>query len=445
VPQDSTDPAGDLVSAVLATGAGGDPISDVDAGAVEGIAVVALDTSNGTWQYSLNGGGSWTTFAPVSEDSARLLASDSSTKVRFVPNPGFNGTVDPGVSFRAWDQTAGSNGDTASTTLNGGTTPFSAAIETAAVTVTAAVSSCARAGSTLEIEIAPGGQLSIGRLGVNFQIGGAGITDPTCGGASVNNVDLVQVNGTSGNETLTIDQTNGQFAPGSSGEGDTAEIEFALDLGSGSDSLTVIGTPGNDVHTLGTAGLNPNSDGDSDWTLAGIELVSVDGGGGRDVISGAGGNGTGLAFPGPLNLGGGSDNDVLTGGAAADVELGGPGNDTFKETNVLGGGDSFVGGTGSDLLNYAARKTSVTVTLDGVANDGGAGENDNAGTDVENVTGGTKGDSITGNQTSGNTFKGGKGVDTLSAQDGISGNDTLVGAAGADTCIADPGDRKRKC
>jgi hypothetical protein len=50
---------GDLVSDIIATGAGGNPITDVDSGAVEGIAVTIVDNSNGTWEYSINGGVSY--------------------------------------------------------------------------------------------------------------------------------------------------------------------------------------------------------------------------------------------------------------------------------------------------------------------------------------------------------------------------------------------------
>ena len=37
-------------------------ITDVDAGAVEGIAITSLASGNGTWQFSTNGGGLWTSF-----------------------------------------------------------------------------------------------------------------------------------------------------------------------------------------------------------------------------------------------------------------------------------------------------------------------------------------------------------------------------------------------
>ena len=78
------------MSAIIAS-AGGDRITDVDAGAVEGIAVTAVDNSHGAWQYSTDNGTNWTSFGSPSETAARLLAADATTRVRFVPNLHFTG------------------------------------------------------------------------------------------------------------------------------------------------------------------------------------------------------------------------------------------------------------------------------------------------------------------------------------------------------------------
>ena len=67
--------------------------------------------------------------------TARLLAADANTYVRFVPNANWNGTVSNGLTFRAWDQTSGSAGNTADTTTNGGTSAFSTATASASITV----------------------------------------------------------------------------------------------------------------------------------------------------------------------------------------------------------------------------------------------------------------------------------------------------------------------
>jgi hypothetical protein len=45
--------------------------------------------------------------------------------------------IDPAITLRAWDRTSGSNGGTADTTTNGGTSAFSATSDTVALTVAA--------------------------------------------------------------------------------------------------------------------------------------------------------------------------------------------------------------------------------------------------------------------------------------------------------------------
>ncbi|NLF32487.1 MAG: tandem-95 repeat protein, partial [Planctomycetes bacterium] len=128
---------GMLVSDLIATGAGGDPISDVDAGAVEGIAVVGADDTNGTWEYSTDGGTTWTAFAPVAAGSAVLLATGANDRVRFVPDANYNGTAT--MTVRAWDRSdANTSGTTGvDTTTNGDGTAFSTATVTAQITVAA--------------------------------------------------------------------------------------------------------------------------------------------------------------------------------------------------------------------------------------------------------------------------------------------------------------------
>ena len=123
--------SGTLVTALLATGAGGNPIWDPDSGALEGVAITAADNANGTWQYSTNGGSTWTPVGSVSETSALLLAANSLTSIRFVPATNFSGDVPGGITLRAWDQTTGTAGGTADTTTNGGSTAFSSAWVTA--------------------------------------------------------------------------------------------------------------------------------------------------------------------------------------------------------------------------------------------------------------------------------------------------------------------------
>lgn len=135
IPEDVAIDNGTLIVDLLVTGAGGNPISDVDPGAVEGIAILATDTTNGDWEYSLDGGSSWQYMVSPSATAARLLAADALTRLRFVPGTDFNGTAE--ITFAAWDQTSGSNGGVGNATVNGGVTAFSIHYETARITVTA--------------------------------------------------------------------------------------------------------------------------------------------------------------------------------------------------------------------------------------------------------------------------------------------------------------------
>ncbi|MBD2502393.1 DUF4347 domain-containing protein [Anabaena azotica] len=123
---------GTLVSSLVSLG---NNVSDPNSGAVTGIAVTAAATSFGSWWYTTNNGVNWYQLGTVSSTSARLLAANASTRLYFQPNANFNGTINNAITFRAWDQTSGTNGGLASTTTNGGSTAFSTAIDTASITV----------------------------------------------------------------------------------------------------------------------------------------------------------------------------------------------------------------------------------------------------------------------------------------------------------------------
>ena len=128
------DSSGDLVSDIIAS-AGGDRITDVDVGAVEGIAVTAVDDTNGTWEYSTDGGSNWSAFGAVADNSATVLTATGNNRIRFVPNVDFTGVAY--MSFRAWDTTDGSVSGNAGVdaSINGGNTAFSTATEEARIQV----------------------------------------------------------------------------------------------------------------------------------------------------------------------------------------------------------------------------------------------------------------------------------------------------------------------
>jgi VCBS repeat-containing protein len=119
-----TGAVGSLVSSLV----GG--ISDVDTGAVKGIAITAFDSTNGKLFFSTNGGTTWTEATGISNTNALLLASDADNRIYFQPNASFSGTASSAVTFRAWDKTTGAEGDFVSTATNGGTSAFSSATDT---------------------------------------------------------------------------------------------------------------------------------------------------------------------------------------------------------------------------------------------------------------------------------------------------------------------------
>ena len=120
-------------------------ITDPDGGAVEAIAVTAVNNTNGVWQYSTNNGTSWNNFSATTggqanfESTSRLLdgtlSGASTHKIRFVPADNYDGTST--LTFRAWDKFTDTAGNTADASTNGGTSAFSTASDTASVTVNA--------------------------------------------------------------------------------------------------------------------------------------------------------------------------------------------------------------------------------------------------------------------------------------------------------------------
>lgn len=119
-------------------------ITDLDAvgGAIEAMAVTAVDNTNGVWQYSTDNGSSWSNFSDSSGEvslvtASRLLdgsASGASTnKIRYVP--ALNSTDSATFTFRAWDKASGTLGGTADTTSSGATTAFSSVTDTASLSI----------------------------------------------------------------------------------------------------------------------------------------------------------------------------------------------------------------------------------------------------------------------------------------------------------------------
>ncbi|MBY0528057.1 MAG: glycoside hydrolase [Gemmataceae bacterium] len=164
---------GTLVSTLLRSlSPGSGPVSDPDGDGHLGIAVIGVDNTNGVWEYFVGeseegdaepgavdedsgdedgdaeeADDGWEPFDSPSDSHATVLPDNGTTRVRFVPNPGFVGTVANGLIFRAWDQTVDNFGDESEeangqifdVSVNGGNTAFSATTATASITVTAAL------------------------------------------------------------------------------------------------------------------------------------------------------------------------------------------------------------------------------------------------------------------------------------------------------------------
>lgn len=134
--EDDRSNAGTLVSDVIAR-SGADNVSVIKVGGKDGIAVTGVNTACGKWQYSTDGGTTWTNVGVVSDSSALLLASNPQTRLRLLPKADFSGNVSNAVTFRAWDRSAQTNGARVDVSVNGNTRPYSSATATASIRVKA--------------------------------------------------------------------------------------------------------------------------------------------------------------------------------------------------------------------------------------------------------------------------------------------------------------------
>jgi Ca2+-binding RTX toxin-like protein len=225
------------------------------------------------------------------------------------------------------------------------------------------------------------------------------------GAATVANTSLIQVFGQGGDDTVTLDESNGALPP-----------------------AQLFGGAGNDV---------------------------LSGGSGADQLFGQAGNDTLLGKGGDDLLFGGAGNDTLTGGAGNDQVFGEAGNDRMI-LNPGDGTDLFEGGDGTDTaeVNGGNGAETFTITANGTrvrfdrvtpapfSIDIGTTENlvlnANGGDDIITAGNGLAGlikltiDGGAGND----MITGGDGDDTLLGGDG---NDFIIGGRGSDVALLGAG------
>ena len=125
-PNGQSENSGNVVSSLV------EGISDLDSNARPGIALMGRDAADGVWEFSLDSGKTFASTDNLSDANALLLrADDPLTLLRFRPASTFHGKAS--VTFRAWDQTVGANGNRHDITTTGGRSAFSA--DSAKITV----------------------------------------------------------------------------------------------------------------------------------------------------------------------------------------------------------------------------------------------------------------------------------------------------------------------
>jgi Ca2+-binding RTX toxin-like protein len=272
---------------------------------------------------------------------------------------------------------------------------------TAALPAVAAAEFCSYNATTKAVTatIDPGGNATL------VVVGGAlhfGAVPSACDTATTTNTNTVSISGSSGTlETLRFDESGGFLGPGEATETNAPEIEMTVALGDSGDEIVVIGTPGNDSIAAGANGLSLNADGDVDVTFAQLPAhIEIQARGGVNFLTGRGGLGAGLAFPGSLTLVGGDLGDELNGGNGNDVITGGAGNDTITG---YAGGDQLTGAGGNDTLSGSEGNDTIV---------GGAG--------ADNLLGGFDNDVLYANDDVADTqIHGGPGTDTAHVDAGI--------------------------
>ncbi len=249
-------------------------------------------------------------------------------------------------------------------------------------------------------------------------------------GAAGQSIQIENVTGGSGNDTISGNSANNSII-GGAGD-DTLAGGIGIDSIVGGLGIDLFLESANwSTFTLTDTAFNAGTS----ESLSSIERAILIGGISNNTFNASG-------FSGPVTIQGGSGNDTISGGKSDDVLEGGPGDDVYMlDTDVANGTDTIdESGGGLDTLDFTLT-TTLGVTVD-LSLSAVQVININqslilgSGTTVENVKGGSLDDVLTGN-TLANTLTGNTGNDTLI---GGAGNDALNGSVGDDLYLFDADD-----
>ncbi|MGX9393321.1 T1SS-143 repeat domain-containing protein [Nitrobacteraceae bacterium UC4446_H13] len=467
VTEDAIDNGGQAVASILGTS-----VTDVDHGAVQGIAIIGDNAGNGTWQYF--DAGHWVNFGTYSTTSALLLTADD--VVRFVPN-GAHGTT-ASFDYVAWDQTSGTTHATADVTTRGGSTAFSTATGHAVIDVTDI--NDAPTDIALDNLIVPAGAAGgtvIGNVTVMDPDGDTQFTFAVQNPDGSVNPSFV-VGGTPGHYQLMVTDAGGPTSlppavviVATDPHGASYSEPFALMLpvalydtghqligtyGSITDAdgaaqanykIVILGTITNEHATLTRDGLTVEGQADDTGivltldagvktlTLGGDAPFDVNGNSLDNVIYGneganviTGGDGSDVIF-------GGGNNDRLDGGAGDNLLVGDYGTHNFNGelysmANVLGsdGNDTLSGTSGSDIFDGGGGNDTFVLQTGGTGDNNGFDQYD-GGDGYDVIKGGWSYDvlHVTNNLSNLN------GIEEINGGDGQPGYNTIVATGGNDT------------
>jgi Ca2+-binding RTX toxin-like protein len=184
---------------------------------------------------------------------------------------------------------------------------------------------------------------------MGLRAGDASTLDVTVNGTTksfaVADIKLALIVGGNGNDTFTVDETNGAIA-----------FPVVMIGGNGSDSLT--GGSGNDFFIAGNGNDTVNGGAGDDRVIGANGDDQLNGGDGDDLIAGANGDDAITGGNGNDKLIGGNGGDSISGDDGNDIIVAGPSVDSVTTGN---GADTVYGGLAIEITDASVDDTLVGV------------------------------------------------------------------------------------